>query len=112
MGMKSKTKGKIGEREVAALLREFGFEGKRGQQFRGGAGSPDVEGLPGFHIEVKRCEAFQLYPALEQAEDDADLADTPVVFHRPNGRAWVAVLDARLFLKVVRHYRQLIENEG
>ena len=36
--MNSRRKGKVGEREFAALLREHGFDARRGQQF---SGSPD-----------------------------------------------------------------------
>lgn len=104
MGKLSKTKGKVGEREVAALLREFGYEGKRGVQYQGGNDSPDVQGLPGFHIEVKRVEALQLWPAMEQAKGDAKEGDVPVVFHRPSRRDWVVILDAREFLKIVRGF--------
>ena len=54
--MNSKQKGGRGEREFAAFCREQGYDAKRGQQFQGGADSPDVKGLPGIHIEVKRVE--------------------------------------------------------
>lgn len=98
MGMKSKTKGKVGEREVAALLRKYGFEGKRGVQYQGGPGSADVIGLPGFHPEVKRVEKFSLYAAMAQADADRDPGATPVVFHRSNGKEWVVVMKAEDFL--------------
>ena len=39
--MMSKTKGKVGEREVAALLRQYGFEAKRGVQHQGGSDGAD-----------------------------------------------------------------------
>lgn len=102
MGSMSRRKGKSGELEVAALLREHGFEGKRGAQFKGGIDSPDVAGLPGHHIEVKRVEAFNLYDALDQAIRDSGGQATPVVFHRKNGRGWVAVIDAAAFLRMVK----------
>ena len=99
MGKMSKTKGKVGEREVAAFLRAYGFaDAKRGQQFAGGGDSPDVAGLPGFHIEVKRCETFSLYAALEQAVGDADPRKIPIVFHRRNTKPWTVILRADDFL--------------
>ena len=59
--MNSKLKGGRGEREFAALCRDEGYEDtKRGQQFQGGADSPDVKGLPGIHIEVKRVERLNI----------------------------------------------------
>jgi len=102
MGKMSRDKGKVGEREVAALLREFGFEGRRGVQYRGGSGSADVEGLPGFHIEVKRVEKFNLDAAYAQAVTDADGKATPVVFHRKSDKPWAVVMDAKHFLNLVR----------
>ena len=89
---------------MAQLLRDFGFEGKRGVQYKGGVDSPDVLGLPGWHIEVKRVEAFKLYDALAQAYADKSGADKAVVFHRKNGGEWVAVLSAADFLGLVRGF--------
>ena len=100
----SKTKGKVGEREVAALLREFGFDGARGVQYQGGTDSADVNGLPGHHIEVKRVERFDLEAAMDQARNDAAGAAVPVVFHRKSKRDWVVVLDAKDFLQLVRGF--------
>jgi len=101
MARKSKTKGKVGEREVAALLRAHGFDGARGVQYQGGPDSADVTGLPGWHIEVKRAETFSAYKALEQAEADCGNDVTPVVFHRSNLRRWIVVMDAHYFLDLV-----------
>jgi Holliday junction resolvase len=101
MARKSRNKGKVGEREVAALLREHGFEGARGVQYQGGRDSADVVGLPGFHIEVKRAETFSAYKALEQAVADSGGAATPVVFHRSNARPWIVVMDALDFIDLV-----------
>lgn len=102
MGAMSKTKGKTGEREVAALLKEHGFEARRGQQFSGGDGSPDVvHDIPGVHIEVKRNERLDLWGALAQATADAGPDKTPVVFHRPNRREWVCILPAADLLRLL-----------
>lgn len=100
----SKTKGKVGEREVAALLREYGYGGQRGVQYQGGKDSADVTGLPGCHIEVKRVERFDLEAAMDQARNDAGGAAVPVVFHRKSKRDWAVVLDARDFLTLVRGF--------
>lgn len=93
----SRDKGKVGEREVAALLRSYGFDGKRGVQYQGGPGSADVIGLPGFHPEVKRVEKFNLYKAMDQADTDRDPAATPILFHRKNDRPWVIIMKAEDF---------------
>lgn len=103
MAAMSRNKGKVGEREVAALLREMGFENaRRGVQYQGGHDSDDVIGLPGFHVEVKRTEKLSLYEALGQAHEDAGEGATPVVFHRRNQLPWVVVIDAEAFLRLVK----------
>jgi Holliday junction resolvase len=102
MTVNSRNKGKRGELELAAFLREHGFpDARRGQQFRGGADSPDVVGLPGIHIEVKRVESGQLYTWLDQSIWDAGKGEIPVVAHRRNDREWVAILLLQDFLKLV-----------
>ena len=95
MGKMSKRKGAFGEREAARALNElFGWDAHRGRQYRGGEDSPDVAGLPpGLHVEVKRVERLQLWPALEQAREDAGPEGCPVVMHRPNRRPWVLIIE-------------------
>ena len=95
-------KGKRGELEVARLLRLNGFEARRGQQFSGGGDSPDVDhNIPEVHIEVKRTERLRLYPAMEQAERDAD-GKIPTVWHRANNKPWVVILPAGEFMKLMK----------
>ena len=102
MGRMSRNKGKVGEREVAELLRSHGFAARRGIQFAGGPDSPDVVGLPGCHVEVKRTETLRLYPALEQAMQDRKAGDLATVWHRQNQRSWVVILPAEDFLSLYR----------
>lgn len=101
--MNSRDKGKRGELELAAFLRDRGYTARRGQQFKGGAGSPDIicEELAGFHFECKRVEAGNLYHWLAQAIRDAG-AGVPVVAHRRNGEDWVAVLRLDDLLTLIR----------
>ena len=100
-------KGKVYEREVAETLRRHGWtDARRGQQHRGGEDSPDVVGLPGFHLEAKRVEAGNLYDWLAQATRDAGLDAVPVVVHRRNGRRSVAILDFESFLSLVKASQQ------
>jgi len=101
MGKMSKTKGKVGEREVAALLRKYGFEARRGQQFAGGTDSPDVvHDIQGFHIEVKRTETTALAAWMKQATEDAKPDEIPVIFHRKNNGRWLVIMDAEDFLAI------------
>ena len=102
MAKMSRDKGKIGEREAAQLLREHGFEARRGAQFQGGPDSPDVvHSIPNVHIEVKRCETLSLYKALDQANAEKRPGDVAVVLHRRNKREWVAVLSATDILRLL-----------
>lgn len=62
-GRSSQAKGAAGERELSALLRERGYDTQRGGSLPFGE-VPDVVGLPGVHIKVKRVErlfAFHLH---------------------------------------------------
>jgi hypothetical protein len=93
MGAKSRRKGCRGELEAAAELgRLFHVEAHRGRQYQGCQDAPDVRAaIPGVHFEVKRVEALRLYPAIEQAIEDAG-ESVPVVLHRANQRPWVAIV--------------------
>lgn len=111
MGKMSREKGKRGEREVATLLRFYGYAGSRGQQHKGGADSPDVTGLPGVHIEVKRTERLALYEALAQSIRDAGDDELPVVVHRRNGQKWVVVLDFNDFMGLYQKWQEGKNND-
>jgi Holliday junction resolvase len=111
----SRQKGKRGEREAAAELAVvFGCEARRGVQYQGGPDSPDVvlEGVA-VHVEVKRTETLSLYAATDQARDDAG-GKIPLVLHRRNGKAWVAIVELEhlpaLAAEVVRA-RKVTQND-
>ncbi len=88
----SREKGARGEREFARLLREhYTVDARRGVQYKGGPDSPDVEGIPGIHFEVKRTERLSLYEAMAQAERDCG-DRVPVVAHRRNGKEWLLII--------------------
>lgn len=101
--MNSRLKGKVGEREFASVLRENGFEARRGQQFSGGADSPDVvsPALPWLHVEVKRVQHLNLTDACVQAE--ADCGGKPwIVAHRRNHAPWLITMTADFFFRLLR----------
>ena len=108
MGKASRDKGKRGEREVARVLKEYGYDAHRGVQYQGGPDSPDVVGLPGIHIEVKRTERFNLYDALSQSKGDSDPEEMPIVVHRRNDCEWVVVQPLRDWMRLFMCY----EDEG
>ena len=98
----SNNKGKVGEREVANILKkEFGLKARRGQQHSGSPESPDiVTELTDYHFEIKRTETLSLYKAMEQAINDAGDAE-PVVVHRRSNKPWLAIIDFRAFIRLV-----------
>jgi len=105
MGKMQLEKGKEGEREVANINREAGFEeSRRGVQYHGGGDSPDVVGIPGVHLEIKRVEKLHLWESIEQANDDAADGEYPVVVHRASRRPWIAIVDYKDFLEIYKGY--------
>jgi len=91
--MNSKRKGCAGEREFAALCRAHGIEdAARGQQFAGGVDSPDVKGLPGVHVEVKRVEKLNILEAMQQSIRDSEGKAVPIVAHRRNRSPWLITM--------------------
>lgn len=104
----SREKGARGERELANYLKEQGYDSRRGQQFSGANGDPDVVGLPGIHIECKRVEKLNLDAALEQSERDARAGEIPVVIHRKNRQTWRITMELFDFLTIFRR----AEHEG
>lgn len=53
-----------------------------------GHDAPDIDGIYGLHIEVKRVERLNLSEAMQQSENDARLHEIPVVMHRKNREEW------------------------
>lgn len=103
----SRSKGKRGELEVRDLLRQHGFEAKRGQQHAGGGDSPDVmHNMTGIHIEVKLVNALNLSKAMIQARRDAKPGDTPVVFHRRDREDWMVTMPASYWLAAENELRE------
>jgi len=100
----SKRKGAAGERELAAKLREYGFDSRRGVQYCGANGDADVLGLPGIHIECKRTEKLNLYDAMAQAKSDCK-ENIPAVFHRRNNCEWLVILRLEDFIEIYRRMK-------
>lgn len=98
----SRQKGARGERELAAVLREHGFECRRGQQYCGANGDADVVGIPGVHIECKRVESLNVHKAVEQAQNDARENELPAVFHRKNGKPWLVTMTLEDWMKIFK----------
>ena len=101
MGKTSQRKGAAGERELAALLSAAGYDCQRGGSLSFGE-IPDVLGLPGIHIEVKRVEKLNVGEAMEQAIRDSDrmLDGMPALFHRRNRKPWLVTMRLEDWLKL------------
>ena len=95
-GLKSRNKGKRGERAAAKKLNKLlGTDARRGRQFSGSPDSPDVVGIDGIHVEVKRDEVTcgkSLLKALSQSSDDAG-ENIPIVITRRNRENWVVAFE-------------------
>ena len=88
----SRRKGKEGELELSHILAGYGFDTRRGQQYSGATGDADVVGVPGIHIECKRCETTLIDDWLDQATRDAREGEIPVVMHRRSRKPWKATM--------------------
>ncbi len=93
MGKASREKGKRGEREVAAIIRDLlGFDASR--RVRQHEGDSDILGVPGWVIEVKRrrqAARGDIRQWWHQAEAQARKAGEgllPVLFYRLDRHDW------------------------
>lgn len=102
MPINSRSKGARGERLWRDELREAGFSARRGQQYAGGADSPDVmcEEL-NLHMEVKFVESLNLTAATEQAERDAE-GKPWIVAHKKTRTPWLVTMTRDTFFKLLR----------
>lgn len=90
MSRMSRQKGKRGEREAAAELRDrLWLDARRGVQYHGGPDSPDVIGWPGVHVEAKRVESLNIHAAMAQSVAEAKAGEVPVVMHKRNRGEWM-----------------------
>lgn len=110
MGKPSREKGKRGERMFAKLLRENGFEARRGIQYQGSPDSPDVVGLPGFHIEVKFVEKLSLRDAMEQSKSDAGQGEMPIVAHKRSREEWLVTQPFTDWIELVKAWEREQDN--
>ncbi len=101
MGRSSQRKGADGERELAEILKEYGHDIQRGGSLSYGE-VPDLTGLPGIHIEVKRVERLNIQEAMNQSIRDAERFKDgmPAVFHRRNRQPWLVTVRLTDFMKL------------
>lgn len=103
----SRQKGARFERELAEILREYGYDCRRGVQYSGKNGDADVIGLPGIHIEAKHCEKMLLYDWMAQAKRDASKnGRLPAVFHKKNRAAILVTMELDDWMKIYKDGRE------
>ncbi len=100
-GRMARGKGQSGEREVAAIIRELtGHDVRR--RVRQHRSDADLEGLPGWSVEVKRHATtppgmVALWWA-QTARQASDVQALPVLFYRADRAGWRCVWPASLHL--------------
>lgn len=106
IGKASKARGKRGELSLVHALRDANFpEARRTAQYCGKAGTSDVIGLPGIHVEVKNVERLNIWSALDQAKRDSladGNGDIPAVFFKRNRTEWYVALPLSDFIKLYK----------
>lgn len=91
MGLTSRRKGKAGEREAAAILRDLLGVDIRRNLTQSRDGGDDLSGLPGWSIEVKRAARPRLAQWWAQTVEQAN-GSRPVLLYRVDRQDWRAVL--------------------
>lgn len=93
MGRQSQRKGAAGEQELSQQLRYAGYPVCWGGNRTYGQ-VPDLQGLPGIHIECKWVEHLNIAKAMAQAKkDSARFKDgAPTVFHRRDRGEWLVTM--------------------
>ena len=103
MLVNSRAKGKRGELEIVRLLKNYGYDCRRGQQYNG-IGGEDIVGLPGTHWEIKRVQKLNLTDAYLQSKRDAQEGQIPIVCHRKDYEDWLVTLSLEDFMTIYREW--------
>jgi Holliday junction resolvase len=103
MGRSAQRKGADGERELANVLKEYGFEVRRGQVFNH---ESDMVGLDKIHPEVKRVEKLNVVTAMKQAITESQIRNDglPTVFHRRNREEWLVTMRLTDWIELYRKW--------
>ena len=104
MPINSRRKGADFERTLARMLRDLGYDCRRGQQYSGANGDADVVGLPGIHIEAKAREQLNLYDAIAQAKRDKREGEKPAVIHKKNRCKVLVTMELEDWIELYREW--------
>ena len=101
--MKSQKKGRAGEIELSKILNSYGIPAAPGNPLNFGS-VPDVTGIPGIHIEVKRVEKLNVGEAMNQAIRDSEKFHDgmPALFHRRNRQPWLVTMRLDDWMKLYK----------
>ena len=104
MGRASQCKGRAGELELAKILAGYGYQIDPGRSNSYGT-QPDISGLPGVHIEVKRVEKLNVPAAFAQAQLDSEKFQdgVPALFHRRNREPWLVTMALEDWLSIFKN---------
>ena len=106
-GRGAQRKGRAGELELVKVLQEMGYHVHRASlPYVDGETAPDLDGLQGVHIEVKRCEGLRPTEWLYQAAADARAGELPAVFFRQNRGTWKVLMNLPEWLKLYERGRE------
>jgi len=106
MSRSQQRKGRAGELELSQLLQNRGIPAKPGQAVSYGS-TPDVTGVPGIHVEVKRVERLNVLAAFAQAVRDSKKFQDgkPALFHRRNREPWLVTMSLEDWIELYRRSR-------
>ena len=112
MTINSKQKGSRNEREVAELIRKYGFEARRSAQYCGNTGdAADITSSLPYHIEVKHQERLEIDKWWEQAVHDSK-GKEPILVFRKNRQRWRVCMDFEHFLSLMKNVLATADDNG
>lgn len=114
-GKSNKRKGKVFERECSKMIRDRGFDCRRGQQFRGSKDSPDIvsENLQEFHFECKFKQNLNLWDTLKKCLEEAP-EKLPVIIWKRDRTIPLVTMDFHDWMDLVQYAKGQVDtlNKG
>lgn len=108
-GRFSQRKGRAAELELCRILNDHGLPAAPGASQSYGT-EPDLSGVPGIHIECKRCEQLRLTDWMAQAERDAARFHdgAPTVMHRRSRGPWMVTMKLTDWAALYREAKRVL----
>lgn len=101
MSRSQQRKGRNGELEICRILQAHGIPAEPGQAVSYGS-TPDVVGVQGIHLEIKRVERLNVPEAMNQATRDSEKFQdgAPALFRRRNRSPWLVTMHLSDWMKL------------